>query len=351
MPVVRFDTTISIVGRLKAYFRLEGGLTLGQPPKSPQELSRELASAQQIAQEQQHWLKQQDREISRLKKQLGNADHPVDDEDLRRPRKSQSSTDLPFREGSLPNYVIIGAQKGGTTSLHNLLSGHPHVMRPTTKEIHFFDNHYDEGLGWYRAHFRPPVEKNGYETITGEASPYYIASTSSPERMARIVPDIKLIAMLRNPVDRAYSHYQASARHGREPLDFEQAIEAEEKRLREERERALANDGAVLSIPQRHSYLGRGIYVNQIKHWHRYFDPEQLLIVKSEDFFTDPLAILRTVLEFLDLSEWEPSETRVSNKGDYGTSMSDDTRRWLQDYFEPHNQSLYDYLGRDFGWE
>jgi hypothetical protein len=107
--------------------------------------------------------------------------------------------------GALPDFVIIGAQKCGTSSLYHLLTRHPHVERAATKELHFFDLLFDEGIEWYRQCFPPPKLKDGRRTIHGEATPGYLFHPLVPERMAEAVPQARLIALLRNPANRAYS--------------------------------------------------------------------------------------------------------------------------------------------------
>src|SRR5215217_8827850 len=130
-------------------------------------------------------------------------------------------------EGPLPDFVVIGTQKGGTSYFYSLLTEHPLVRRAAAKELHFFDNKFAEGVGWYRRCFSEGEQVDGHRTITGEASPSYLFDPQVPERMARIIPEAKLIALLRNPIDRAYSHYQMEVRRGREERSFEEATEEE----------------------------------------------------------------------------------------------------------------------------
>ena len=111
-------------------------------------------------------------------------------------------------EGPLPDFVVLGTQRGGTSFLYRLLTKHPLVRGAAAKELHFFDNKFSEGVGWYRRCFSEGKRIDGQRTITGEAAPKSLFDPQVPERMARIVPEARLIALLRNPVDRAYSHYQ-----------------------------------------------------------------------------------------------------------------------------------------------
>ena len=266
-----------------------------------------------------------------------------------------SREDRADRVSAVPDFIIIGTQKGGTTFFYNRLTKrHPYVEGAAKKEIHFFSRHFDRGVGWYMSHFPTPTQKDGRWVLTGEASPYYLYHPHAARRAAEVVPHAKLIVLLRNPVDRAYSDYQHKHREGREPLSsFEEAIEAEEQRLRGEKEKMLADEDYASLDYRRFSYLSRGVYVDQLKEWRRYFDEEQLLVLKSEDFFEDPTDTMSIVYDFLGLPPWETENLRgnspAQHKGRY-KQLDSATRQHLEKYFQPHNQKLYDYLGVDFGW-
>lgn len=131
-----------------------------------------------------------------------------------------------------PDFIIIGAQKGGTSSLFSYLKQHSQLQLPDKKEIHFFDNDYQKGVNWYRSHFPMKIFDN---IKTGEATPYYLFHPHAPQRIFQHCPKVKLIVMLRNPTDRAYSHYMMQNKRKIDPLPtFEEAIDAEESRLRVE---------------------------------------------------------------------------------------------------------------------
>jgi hypothetical protein len=255
----------------------------------------------------------------------------------------------------MPDFIIIGGQRCGTTSLYNYLTKHPCVVPAHMKEIHFFDINFCKGVAWYRAEF-PSILHEHYakqmgkrDLVTGEASPYYIFHPLAAERVSETIPQVKLIALLRNPVDRAYSHYYLEVRRGRETLSFEDAIDKGAERLAGEKEK-LIEDENYYSLNHRHySYLARGIYVDQLKPWMSYFPREQILILRSEDLYDDPPATLERVTEFLDLPIWEPKRYEKYHRARY-PKMSVATRERLVDYYEPHNQRLLEYLGMDFGW-
>jgi Sulfotransferase domain len=268
-------------------------------------------------------------EIFRLKNELRAAKEPAGGE--------------PETGGALPDFVIIGAKKSGTSSLLYLLNQHPDVEPAALKESHYFTGHFDEDIEWYRRCFPAPRWRDGRRTITGESTPGYLFSPLVPERMAEVIPQARLIALLRNPVDRAYSDYQQVAGKGRETRTFEEAMEEAMKAKETPREEDTGG------TPY-YEYLSRGIYVDQLLHWSKFFDGEQMLVLKSEDFFERPSETLELVLDFLDLPDWEPKTWRVRNPGRYEQEMDPATRHRLEEYFEPHNQRLYEYLGVDLGW-
>jgi hypothetical protein len=258
------------------------------------------------------------------------------------------------RTGALPDFVIIGARKAGTTFLYNLLSRHPHVEPVAAKELHYFDNLMEEkDIEWYRRCFPKPRWKDGQKTITGEATPY-LAHSLAAERMARVVPQVRLIALLRNPVDRAYSDYQHVVKRGRhQTQSFEEAIRRR-RRGRSTMKVGQSSAAGTAGFDERSKYLSRGIYADQLERWLRFFADEQLLVLKSEDLFGRTPDTFRVVREFLGLPAWEPAAweevLEKRNRGAYRQEMDPDTRRRLEEFFEPHNRRLYELLGIDFGW-
>jgi len=247
----------------------------------------------------------------------------------------------------LPDFLVIGAQRAGSTSLFAQLCAHPGVAAPSHKEIHYFDLQSFRGLRWYRSHFPPAARARG--RITGEASPYYLFHPAAPARVAEALPDVRLIALLRDPVARAYSHYQLSVRDGHEALGFEDALRGEADRLAGEEERLLA-DRAYRSHAHRHqSYAARGAYAEQLRRWRRHVAPERLLVVSSEELFADPAGTASVVLQFLGLEAASVPPLPVRNQRPY-PPMSDGARALLEARFEEPNRELYALLGRDLGW-
>ncbi len=224
---------------------------------------------------------------------------------------------------------------------------HPQIESASQKEVHFFDINFHKGIDWYFEQFPLISDSGKKDRITGEASPYYIFYPLAPERISKVFPNIKLILILRNPVDRTYSQYQHEEREGFENLTFEEALEAESHRL-DGQEEVILNGG--YSKPHQHfSYLARGVYVDQIKKWHKFFSKDQFLILKSEDFFSNPDSILDKVFEFLELPEIKINEIKKFQPAKF-VDMNEETRKFLINFFKPHNERLYNYLGRDFDW-
>ena len=266
---------------------------------------------------------------------------------LRRLRADYRELTGPLR--GLPSLLILGAQRSGSTSLFNYLVQHPDVLPPLGKEIHYFDLHYQRGLNWYRGRF-PYAHRLSGGTLTLDASPYYLLHPLAPERAARLVPGAKLVALLRNPVERALSHYQHEVRGGRESLPFERAIEQEVERLSGEEER-LRSDPTYYSFNHhRYSYVRRGRYLEQLRRWVEHFPRSQLLVLQSERLFADPVAATAAVHEFLGVPPHRLEHYKPFLHGAYDRAMPAEVRTRLVEYFEPHNRELYDWLGEEFDW-
>ena len=247
-----------------------------------------------------------------------------------------------------PSFLIIGAQRCGTTSLFRSLMQHPRIRPPVKKEIHFFDDHYHLGRDWYCSHFPPVRLFEGL--ITGEASPYYLYHPLAPSRVAGTYPDMKLIVLLRNPVDRAWSHYHHNRRRGRESRSFEDALAMEASQLKGEEERMVFEPGYKSEIHRHFSYTARGIYAPQIRRWLDCFRRNRFLFIRSEDYFKCPQKILESVFDFLGVGATNrimvPEKPAHANGG-----MPQETRQRLEAYYLPYNLELGTILGIDPVWD
>lgn len=260
---------------------------------------------------------------------------------------------LTWEQRALPDFIIIGAQKAGTSSLFFYLAQHPQVVGSYTKEVHFFDggikpgtNNFAKGETWYRAHF--PLRKNlGATQKTFEASPFYIFNPLVPGRIADLLPDVKLIALLRNPVDRAISQYFQEKRRNREPLEITEALAQEETRLEPAIRRRDYNNATFMY----HSYKSRGLYKQQLERYFERFSRQQILLIKSEDLFKDTNGTLRQVFEFIGVdSDFTVRKLTPRNVAKTKGAVPSEVSEYLKSYFLPHNRALYELVGRDFGW-
>jgi Sulfotransferase domain len=245
-----------------------------------------------------------------------------------------------------PDFVIIGAQRGGTTSLHAYLSAHPQVITPVTKELHFLTDRYERGLDWYLGQF-PGEFPPG--VITGEATPYALFHPLAPRRLLEIAPAAKSIVLVRNPVERAYSHFLLERSRGEESLDFTAALDAELERLDGEEAR-LARDPAYVSHPHKHaSYVARGEYVRQLERWFGVFPRDQILVVRSEDLYERSAETFACVADFLAIDP-DLNIPFTAHNQTSGSPLDPTIRRRLSEHFAPFNARLADLLGWDPGW-
>lgn len=284
-------------------------------------------------------------------------DHP--------PKPGEPDPELDRRRRSawfrvLPSFVIIGAMKAGTTSLYAYLYKHPLVHRARRKEVHYFDNNMERGLLWYRAHFPTRWEvlradlgaraRFGRGTLTGEASPYYLFHPHAAARASRVLPGARIIAMLRDPAERAYSHFQHNTRQGIESLSFEDAIKAEDERTSAEWARMVADPGYNSVKVQHFSYARRGEYWWQLERWLEEFARDRVLVIRSEPFFAEPRRDYERTLAFLGLPRAGDPPFLVHNDGGEYRAMAASTREALGARFKDANRRLGLLLGAPEWW-
>ena len=198
-----------------------------------------------------------------------------------------------------PDFLIIGAKRSGTSWVFSNLRRHPSVFA-RDKEIHYFDHQFHEGPDWYLDHFVGA----GNDQVTGEATQTYMFDPAIPERMAGLAPDARLIAILRNPIDRAHSDYSYAVARGLETLTFDEAIERESERVAASYEDFLAK-----------SYVGRGFYADQLKNVERWYPRDQILVLIFEEMVNAPVAELGRICRFLGIdsaAQPPPLSSRVN---------------------------------------
>ncbi len=253
-----------------------------------------------------------------------------------------------------PDFVLAGAQRSGTTSLFRALMAHPQVVRPSFhKGVNYFDVNYPQGMAWYRGHFPLRAVARFRTRAAGapavfEASGYYLFHPLALERLAHDLPRTKVLIMLRDPVERAFSAYKHELARGFETETFERAIELEPERLAGEEDR-MRSDPTYQSFAHRHQgYLHRSLYADQIERVLQVLPREQLHLIESERFFSKPEQSFRGVTRFLGISETMPQHFDQYNARP--GAMDPATRAQLEDYFRPHDERLVPLLGREPAW-
>jgi hypothetical protein len=257
-----------------------------------------------------------------------------------------------------PDFVIVGAQRCGTTSLFRALAQHP-AMIPNVinaKGVHYFDTSYDQDDAWYFAHFASKAEREkhsarvGQKAIAGEASPYYLFHPAGAERMARTIPDAKLIVLLRNPVKRAISHHLHMVWEGHETVeDIDEALDLEPKRL-EGIEQRLLSDSTFVSRPHQHfSYAARGHYASQLERLYAHFDRKNVLVMATETLTGDSKTSLGKIQEFIG---FEPDASIDLGKRNASSKFEPrpETIKRLSDEYAESNARLRDIVDCEIPW-
>ena len=256
----------------------------------------------------------------------------------------------------LPNFVVIGCQRSGSSSLYEYLCRHSQILPAARKEVHYFDLRYAEGSWYYRSMFPLRFSRafSGHGKsggcITGEATPYYLPHPLVAERLADLLPDAKLIVIFRNPVDRAFSQYSTMVASGQEQHSFEEAIDLESARVDREVDRMLVEPSYYSWMHRRYSYLSRGHYAEQLNQWLEFFPRESFLFLQSERLFANANQTLARVCEFLGVPSFEIDRAERERAAKYGAQLEPQTRRRLEDYFAPHNQKLFALIGEEYDW-
>jgi hypothetical protein len=252
-----------------------------------------------------------------------------------------------------PSFIVIGAQRAGTTTLYRVLSEHPAVARPTvSKGIRYFEHEYRRGPRWYAGHF--PIialarRKHGPDAVTFESSGYYSFHPLAAGRIARDLPDVKVVMMVREPVERAYSAHRHELARGFETEPFEAALELEEERIAGEVERMVADPTYDSFHHRHHAYLTRSRYSEQIDRFREELGPDRVFVVDADRFFADPAGEFEQLRSWLGLPEWTPGHVEQWNARPR-TPMSDELRVRLERHFAPYDARLGEQMGRPPSW-
>ena len=252
----------------------------------------------------------------------------------------------------LPDFIIIGAARSGTTHLLGQLNAHPNVLEGPA-ETHFFDSHrYTYGLGWYRLRFpankarRAAYRAGTHPVLTGESSPSYLSHPNAPARVARAIPGVRLMVLLRDPALRAASHWAWCLRQCGETRSFREAVEAEI---------GPPGDDSGIRIPPHKRVndplvVRRGIYQPQLERWRTHFPDQQLLVIQSERWFRDPAGVMNEVCDYLRIPPREQLPRVMRNRNKPHEPFDEEVIERLREFYRPYNDELADYLGMELDW-
>ena len=250
----------------------------------------------------------------------------------------------------LPDFLIVGAQRAGTTSMYNYLAQHPDVGRVRlSKGVHYFDTNPSASMSWYRSHFPLDPKKiplKSRPTHVGEGAPYYMFHPAVPERIDTALPGVKLIAILRDPIERAHSQWAHESARGFEELPFEEALHREEERLAGEEERLRTDPSAYSHAHQHQSYAARGQYAPQVERLWERFGRDRVLVIAAPRMFSHPAEVYAETLSFLGLRPFD-AVYEVHNARSY-SKIEPEVASWLDEKFAASNDRLVELLGPDF---
>jgi len=247
----------------------------------------------------------------------------------------------------LPDFIIMGTVRSGTTSLYYNICEHPSVLSAAYDEIGFFDSNYHLGIKWYQSMFpkqkqMDEIKKNTGFAITGEDTPFYFWKKEAIDRIFQCLPSVKIIAIFRNPVDRAYSNYNLGVRMNTEKSTFEETIDEEIK--------FLENNPFRDSIDRRRSYVTKGIYEKQIKSWFDIFPRKQIHILSTEEMQQNPQETLLKVFKFLEIPEYVIKNPQKQKLAEY-KKMKVETRKKLLNFYKSYNENFFEIIKQRFNWE
>lgn len=252
----------------------------------------------------------------------------------------------------LPDFVIIGAARSGTTHLLGQLNAHPNVLEGPA-ETHFFDTHrYRYGIGWYRMRFplnrdrRRVYAAGRHPVLTGESSPSYLSHPTVPGRVARALPQARLLVLLRDPAERAASHWAWCLRQCGETRSLREVVEAE---------LGPPGDTAGIRVPLDKRVndplvVRRGLYQPQLERWRTHFPDDQLMVIQAERWFRDPAGVMAEVCDYLGIPRRDELPRVMRNRNKPHDPFDQEAIARLREFYRPYNVELARYLGMELDW-
>tara|TARA_B100000745_G_scaffold128395_1_gene83715 strand:+ start:1256 stop:2113 length:858 start_codon:yes stop_codon:yes gene_type:complete len=253
----------------------------------------------------------------------------------------------------IPDFLVIGAKRCGTTSLYQHLPEHPCISKSPYDNMGFFNDNFHLGVNWYKSFFPTTFTRNKIKSKFGgflafDVTTKYMEEESTANNVYQTKPNMKIIIILRNPVDRAYSQYHLSVRQTAERRSFEDVVEENMNRLNKESHEHYEIKPRFSA--KEDNYLKKGLYALQLRYWLKIFPRENILTVSTEEFESNQQIIYNKIFEFLNISKFEVKNTKKMEKGNYPPIKSE-TRNLLLDYFRPHNHELFELINMEFDWD
>jgi len=253
----------------------------------------------------------------------------------------------------IPDFLVIGAKRCGTTSLYQHLPEHPCISKSPHDNMGFFNDNFHLGVNWYKSFFpttftRKKIKSKFGDFLAFDVTTKYMEEESTANNVYQTKPNMKIIIILRNPVDRAYSQYHLSVRQTAERRSFEDVVEENMNRLNKESHEHYEIKPKFSA--KEDNYLKKGLYALQLRYWLKIFPRENILIVSTEEFESNQQIIYNKIFEFLNISKFEVKNTKKMQKGNYPPIKSE-TRNLLLDYFRQHNHELFELINMKFDWD
>lgn len=267
----------------------------------------------------------------------------------------------------LPDLIIIGVKRGGTTSLFRDLEHHPAMLplvpsarrlplKENQKGVHYFDSHSDRSMRWYRSHFASTAthalqRRRTGESFTAEASPYYFFHPLAAQRTAVALPDALFVIMLRDPVERTISHWSEQTRNGVETLTLGQALEAEADRVGGDADRLRSGAITTSNAHEQQSFAAQSEYADSLERWFDVAGRERVLVTFSEDYYADAHSVLSPIADRLEITPFSADVGAHRNAAPRPSEIEPTVEAGLIERFRPDVARVSELIGRPPPWQ